>query len=448
MSGDVPAIHYTITTLQFCPALYLTIYQCVRIHAQKFSLQKHILILMIGLVLQLYVLIIAGMWFNISNDINSHNVEWSVFALILLWSFVNPATYSYVAEASKSAEEKQKEKKRMSTGAAVYSVFTKHFMKEKLLFVVGASFAVASAILLTYQGSLINDLTKLVTKTTLDPVTGELVIKASYKEVELKATALVGVWACASLARFIFDVVSALMFSRLEVWLRGAVFEKAMLNKQTALESGESNDMTDINAEFGASYASDVQGVVSLYSTLLRGVIVNILLIVANFVFLVLYNWEVAVATLCFLAIAVTSGPTELAGNAARSVQKYDTDGLGMLSEGVQSIDLDSSSEDLCLRHEKEILVPLKKSLFSQVFYTNSVDTYINFFSSFLTVIVVITMAHSVYDGEMDSSEFLGVFFIFKQLQKPAMKISSVLKSLIKKSANLERLNKTIFDSS
>jgi len=338
----------------------------------------------------------------------------------------------------------------MGTGAAVYSVFTKHFMKEKLLFVLGASFAVASAILLTYQGSLINELTKLVTKTTLDPVTGELVIKASYKEVELKATALVGVWACASLARFIFDVVSALMLSRLEVWLRGAVFEKAMLcahDKQTSSQINESNDMTDITAEFGASYASDVQGVVSLYSTLLRGVIVNILLIVANFIFLVLYNWEVAVATLCFLAIAVTSGPTELAGNAARSVQKYDTDGLGMLSEGVQSIDLDSSSEDLCQRHKEEILVPLKKSLFSQVFYTNSVDTYINFFSSFLTVIVVITMAHSVYDGEMDSSEFLGVFFIFKQLQKPAMKISSVLKSLIKKSANLERLNKTIFDS-
>lgn len=75
------------------------------------------------------------------------------------------------------------------------------------------------------------------------------------------------------------------MFSRLEVWLRGAVFEKAMLcahDKKTALETGESNDMTDINAEFGASYASNVQGVVSLYSTLLRGVIVNILLIVAN----------------------------------------------------------------------------------------------------------------------------------------------------------------------
>ena len=43
-------------------------------------------------------------------------------------------------------------------------------------------------------------------------------------------------------------------------------------DKQTSSETaGESNDMTDINAEFGASYASDVQGVVSLYSTLLFG---------------------------------------------------------------------------------------------------------------------------------------------------------------------------------
>ena len=88
-SGDIPAIHYTITVLQFCPALYLTIYQCVRIHAQKFSLRKHILILLIGLVLQLYVLIIAGMWFNINNDINSHNVEWSGKSALVLFYHMN-----------------------------------------------------------------------------------------------------------------------------------------------------------------------------------------------------------------------------------------------------------------------------------------------------------------------------------------------------------------------
>jgi len=41
-SGDVPAIHYTITTLQFCPALYLTIYQCVRIYMHKSSVYKNI----------------------------------------------------------------------------------------------------------------------------------------------------------------------------------------------------------------------------------------------------------------------------------------------------------------------------------------------------------------------------------------------------------------------
>ena len=48
----------------------------------------------------------------------------------------------------------------------------------------------------------------------------------------------------------------------------------------------------------------------------------------------------------------------------------------------------------------------------------------------------------------MESSDFLGVFFVFKQLQKPAMKMSGVLQSLIKKSANLERLNDTIFEAS
>ena len=240
------------------------------------------------------------------------------------------------------------------------------------------------------------------------------------------------------------------MFSMLEVWLRGEVYEKAIVcarSRQESSDTDANHSITDPATEFGARYASDVQGVVSLYSTLLRGVIVNVLLIVANFVFLVLYNWEVAVATLCFLAIAVTSGPTELASDAAMSTQKCATDGLGMLSEDVQSsyVDLDTSTEGLCQKHKEEILVPMKKYLFSQTFYTNSVDTYINFFSSFLTVIVVITMTHSVYVREMDSSDFLGVFFVFKQLQKPAMKMSGVLKSLIKKSANLERLNKTIF---
>jgi ABC-type multidrug transport system fused ATPase/permease subunit len=120
-----------------------------------------------------------------------------------------------------------------------------------------------------------------------------------------------------------------------------------------------------------------------------------------------------------------------------------------MLGEGVRSrSDLDVTAQSLCRRHKEEVLVPMKKSLFEQLFYTNSVDTYINFFSSFLTVIVVITMSNDAYHGDMDPSDFLGVFFVFKQLQKPAMKISGVLRSLIKKSANLERLNGVIFAES
>ena len=71
----------------------------------------------------------------------------------------------------------------------------------------------------------------------------------------------------------------------------------------------------------------------SLYSTLFRGVVVNVLLIIANFVFLVLYICEVPVLTLCFLAVVVISWPTDLAGNTTHTVQKYDTDGLGILSE-------------------------------------------------------------------------------------------------------------------
>ena len=460
-SGDIPAVHYTITTLQFVPALYLTVYQAVRLYyvqcSSTTSKNKHIIILLIALVLQLYVLVISGMWFDIDKDVNSHGFEWSVFAVVLLWSFVNPVTYSWVVTAHHDADadvdvdaKSKKKKKRMSPAAAVYSIFAKHFMREKFLFVVGLLASAASAILTTYQGSLINELTRMVTK--VDKTTGK--IAASDEDIELMATTLVGVWAAANLARFLFDLLMSEMFSRLDLFMRGAIFDKAMVYGMSKKDddgttSNDTNDGSIAASDFGACYSSDINGVISLYGTLLKGVVMNILLIITNFVFLVLYNWEVAVATLGFLAMAVTSGPTDLAGDAAHSVQKHETDGLGMLSEGVQqssSIDLDSSSADnICKKHNDDVLVPMKGALFGKQFYTSTVDTYINFFSSFMTVVVVITMTYSVYYGEMKSYDFLGVFYVFKELQKPATKIGGIVKSLIKKSANLERVNRIIF---
>ena len=46
-------------------------------------------------------------------------------------------------------------------------------------------------------------------------------------------------------------------------------------------------------------------------------------------------------------------------------------------------------------------------------------------------------------------SHYYSMYIItVKELQKPSMKISGVLKSLIRRSANLESLNKTIFPAS
>lgn len=194
------------------------------------------------------------------------------------------------------------------------------------------------------------------------------------------------------------------------------MFERAMeqSKKEDTSPADESlvDNVTDPSSEFGTRYASDVQAVVSLYGILLRGVIVNVILIIANFIFLAFYSWEIAVATLCFLAMAVTSGPTELAGNAARSVRKQATEGLGMLNDGIRILDTDEAEsglydtatarqKDICKKHEDDVLVPLRDNLRRQIFYTNSVDTYVNFFSSFLTIIVVITMTNQVYVGEM-----------------------------------------------
>ena len=192
-------------------------------------------------------------------------------------------------------------------------------------------------------------------------------------------------------------------------------------------------------SDYQARYASDVNGVVALYNTLLRGVVVNILLIITNFVFLCLNEWRIATITLGFLAMGVTSGPTELAGEAAAEVQKLSTKGMALIGS------CKDNAEEVKDRHEVEVMIPINRSLWRQTFMVNSVDTYINMFASFLTVIVVITMSYQVFYGEMDSSEFLGTFFIFKQLQKPAMKISSVIKSAVKRSANLERVNDIVF---
>ena len=182
----------------------------------------------------------------------------------------------------------------------------------------------------------------------------------------------------------------------------------------------------------------------ALYSTLLRGVIMNVLLIITSFVFLAIEEYKVATVTLGFLAMGVTTGPTDLAGNATAEAQVIATKGVSFFGDKLRAFP-DTCSSEASKEHEDDILVPLQRSLWKQNFYANSVDTYIQFFSSFLTVIVVITMTWEVYFENLKSSEFLGIFFVYKQLQKPSMKISGVIKSAVRRSANVKRINEIIF---
>lgn len=480
-SSEEPAGHYAMTALEFVTALYLSTHQAVRIRygRKKGYLRfcggdrasaKASTLLAASACLQLYFLALACFWFDIANDRDTTYLEWSFFALSIVWGLVNSATFPSVEAAAIAARQREEEKdeddgeakgvverkqkkKRISPVGAAANVFSKHLSRTPYLLAFGALFACAQAILTTYQGAIINDLTKAVTKR--DKKTGELT--ATFNDVERMSGTLIGVWLAANVARFVFDVVSAVMFSKLERWLRGAVFERAVEVSSGAAAAGKvegeggasSLSPADIAAEYQARYASDVTGVVSLYSTILRGVIVNVLLIITNFVFLVLYEWRVATVTLGFLAMGVTSGPTDLAGEAASDVQRGATSGLSELSDAVKNADTVRTTPGLDRRlvdkHEADVLVSLQRSLRRQIFFSNAVDTYMHFFSSFLTVVVVITMSFEVFADRMDSSEFLGIFFVFKQLQKPAMKISGVLKSAVKRSANLQRLNEAIF---
>lgn len=427
-----PAWHYAITTIEFVVSTLLALYQLLRLgnlwpSCKRRYTCKPTLLLMTSLIMQLAMILVAGYSYNDNEDW----AEWTLFGTSIAWGLVNPMTYDSVAAAKNQEEQEQqakeegtsikKKKTSMTWMSACVSVFTRHFSRTPILFLVATLFAIAQAILGTYQGAVINELTKAVTKGIADE-----------QDVERLGGTLIIVWFCASLSRFIFDTLSALMFSRLDNWLRSTVFDKA------AQASADGADSSLSLADYQARYASDITGVVGLYGTLLRGVVVNVLLICTNFVFLVIVDWKIAAITLGFLAMGVTSGPTDLAGTAARNVQNDVTKGLDILQDS-------EPPQDRIERHQVEVLVPLKRDLFRRGFFSNMVDTFNNFFSSFLTAIVVINMSWQVFNGELDSSQFLGIFFVFKQLQKPATKLSGVIKKAVSKTANLERVNAVVF---
>lgn len=460
-----PGWHYAITAIEFAFSLYLSGYISLRLVSVTLCIKeakalKAKILLLFSLLMQLGIAALSAYSFTLNNS----TAEWLMFIFTLVYGVANPLSFDAVeavveaeAEAAGASEDKEgavegedeeipkkkkKKKRRMGPGAAAFSIFTRHFTRTPLLSVVGTLFAVGTAILNTMQGGVINELTRAVTR-----------VEVSEGEITRLSTILLLVWLGHNIARCVFDFISALMFSRLEVWLRDSVFTAAASSSSRA----GSSSMT--SADFQARYASDVTGVVTLYSTMLRGVVVNVLLIITNFVFLALYEWHVAAVSLGFLAIGVNSGPTDMAGRAARKVQDEVTDGLALLGkisdsevEAAEKEDSSSSAKrteeqevDLAERHRTEVLSPLRTDLFRRRFYSNSVDSYIHFYSSFLTTVVVITMSWQVYEDDLKGSDFLGIFFVFKELQKPALKISGVVKSCASKTANLERINAMLF---
>ena len=92
---------------------------------------------------------------------------------------------------------------------------------DKLVTILGMNFwflaAIAQAILTTSQGATINQLTRMVTKMQFDSTTKKMVPAYSFEEYSSTASILIGLWAGANMARFTFDLLSSLMFSRLEV---------------------------------------------------------------------------------------------------------------------------------------------------------------------------------------------------------------------------------------
>ena len=453
-----PGWHYSITSIEFVGAIYLAGYQFIRLVALIVSVKKAtdslcsvccgsgaFWLLVISFWAQCVVIGCSAYSFTENSD----PAEWTMYGLGIVWATLNPLTFASVNELKQGLQEQRQKrdakeigmeqgeaitpqkKKKMGPFQAACSIFRHHFVKTPLLSFLGIVFASGHAILSTYQGAIINELTKAVTKTDEN---GQL--KASAQDVKRLAQALLAVWASSIAAKFIFDIVSSLMFARLELWLRRVVFDKAV--EQSCTTTGANM------AKYQTNYASDISGTVGLYNSLLNGVVVNILMIITAFIFLAFLEWKIACVTLGFLAMAVTSGPTSLAGDSAANTQHYVTEGISLLGECTAGSKANPDMEPLIKRHEDEVLGPMRGSLFGRTFYTNSVATFITFSSTFLTAIVVITMSWEVFNGDLDSSDFLGIFFIFKQLQKPATKLSGVIKKLVKQTASLQRVNDVV----
>lgn len=434
------AWHYTITSVEFVGALCLAFYQNARLlsllqwchHNDKPMANQASIMLACSLILQCGIFGCSA----VSFVYNADSLEWAMFALSIAWGILFPLSFGAVQEVKrKQTEQKNKSSKpKLGPLSAVYSIFRHHlFGKAPLLSASSLILATAHALLTTYQGAMIIELTKAVTKTNEDGV-----LKASGDQVKNLCVSLLGVWAASVLSKFLLDVVTSQVFATLEIWLRHSIFQRAIHASNSNVASYQTN------------YASDITGVVSLYGSLLNGVVVNLLLIVTAFCFLAIEEWRIACVTLGFLAMGVTNGPTLLATKSAAQTQRYVTDGIALLAESCASRnnDIEKGDKDqmqlLEQQHHEHVLKPLQLSLFQRTFFTGSVETFIQFFSTFLTAVVVITMSWQVYNGEMDSSDFLGVFFVFKQLQKPATKLSGIIKKLVKQTASLERVNAVV----
>ena len=108
-------------------------------------------------------------------------------------------------EATTTKKKKKKPTKtKIGPTAAMRSIFFRHFTRTPVLSVSGSFFAVAQAILSTYQGAVINELTKAVTAAVKNNSSESGRLETTSENVERLSFTLIVVWFAANVARFIF----------------------------------------------------------------------------------------------------------------------------------------------------------------------------------------------------------------------------------------------------
>lgn len=430
-------------TVEFLLAALQSLYQLARIvvfHAKRRAKFYAITgLLLLSLLMQLALTV-----FPLLLDLRKE-FELVVFLLVLVWGFLNPLTFSLVASVVLPVSPQDLDKTPSVVGV-MQSIVTRHLPQTPYLVASGVVLAVIHAVGNAIEGYIMLGLFEVV----LDPVYLEQRNRQTEDERDYElfwAYILVLVWFLSLLARIIFDVCIAELLSRLEVWLRDKLMERANYDKTMPVHSPFTVQ------DYKEAYQSDVSQVEAIYIALFHGFLLNVLAMVASWIVLAVLEIRFAVLSLTMLAMISTMGPTDLAQSASDDIEdvlRHGSKMIGSLSgrsyiRATNEDDAAGADDNSVDRHRNNILRPLQSCLFRNAFYSESIDTFSLMYGSYLTIVMVIALTQAEMGFSLKPTYFVPIFYLFQQIITSSTKLSVTLTQIRAKAPFLANVDDIIF---